>query len=61
MACGSGKTLVALWATQDAQPNTVLVLVPSLTLLQQTLGEWSKHNAFVPGFRYLCVQTKLSA
>ncbi len=37
------------------QPKTVLVLVPSLTLLQQTLGEWSKHHTFTPGFRYLCV------
>ncbi len=55
MACGTGKTLVSLWATQDAQPKTVLVLVPSLTLLQQTLGEWSKHHTFTPGFRYLCV------
>ena len=55
MACGTGKTLVSLWATQDAQPKTVLVLVPSLTLLQQTLGEWIKHHTFTPGFRYLCV------
>ena len=55
MACGTGKTLVSLWATQYAQPKTVLVLLPSLTLLQQTLGEWSKHHAFTPGFRYLCV------
>ena len=55
MACGTGKTLVSLWATQDAQPKTVLVMVPSLTLLQQTLGEWSKHHTFTPGFRYLCV------
>ena len=55
MACGTGKTLVSLWATQAAQPKTVLVLLPSLTLLQQTLGEWSKHHTFTPGFRYLCV------
>jgi len=55
MACGSGKTLVSLWASQDAQPKTVLVLVPSLTLLEQTLREWSKHHTFSPGFRYLCV------
>ncbi|MBM4127789.1 MAG: hypothetical protein FJ247_10640 [Nitrospira sp.] len=55
MACGSGKTLVALWAAQELQPKTVLVLLPSLTLLQQTLGEWSKHHTFAPGFRYLCV------
>jgi len=55
MACGTGKTLVALWATQALKPKTVLVLVPSLTLLQQTLGEWAKHHTFTPGFRYLCV------
>jgi predicted helicase len=40
MACGSGKTLVALWAAEQETPKTVLVLVPSLTLLQQTLREW---------------------
>jgi len=55
MACGTGKTLVSLWATQDIQHRLVLVLVPSLTLLQQTLSEWTKHNTFTPGFRYLCV------
>ena len=41
MACGTGKTLVALWAVEQLKPKTVLVLVPSLTLLQQTLDEWS--------------------
>jgi predicted helicase len=44
MACGTGKTLVALWAAEQLKPKTVLVLVPSLTLLQQTLDEWSRHN-----------------
>jgi predicted helicase len=38
MACGTGKTLVALWAVEQLQPKTVLVLLPSLTLLQQTFG-----------------------
>src|SRR5262245_24725246 len=46
MACGTGKTLVALWATEALKPKTVLVLVPSLTLLQQTLDEWSRHNSW---------------
>ena len=32
MACGTGKTLVALWATEQESPNTVLVLVPSIPL-----------------------------
>ena len=34
MACGTGKTLVALWATEQQAPATVLVLVPSLVLLR---------------------------
>ena len=46
MACGTGKTLVALWAAEEMKPKTVLVLVPSLTLLQQTLDEWSRQNSW---------------
>ena len=55
MACGTGKTLVALWAVEQLKPRTVLVLVPSLTLLQQTLDEWSRHNSWGKDFTYLCV------
>src|SRR6516225_5646058 len=44
MACGTGKTLIGLWAAEALKPKTVLVLLPSLTLLQQTLDEWSRHN-----------------
>lgn len=55
MACGTGKTLVALWATEQAKPKTVLVLLPSLMLLQQTLREWSQHMSWGSRFSYLCV------
>jgi superfamily II DNA or RNA helicase len=55
MACGTGKTLVALWATEQAQPKTVLVLLPSLMLLKQTLREWSQHTSWGSKFSYLCV------
>ena len=55
MACGTGKTLIALWAAETLKPRTVLVLVPSLTLLQQTLDEWSRHNNWGRNFSYLCV------
>jgi superfamily II DNA or RNA helicase/predicted transport protein len=55
MACGTGKTLVALWAAEALKPRTVLVLVPSLTLMQQTLDEWSRHNSWGRDFTYLCV------
>ena len=50
MASGSGKTLVALWAAEALKPTTVLVLLPSLTLLQQTLDEWSRQNSWGRGF-----------
>jgi predicted helicase len=55
MACGTGKTLVALWAAEQETPKTVLVLVPSLTLLQQTLREWSEQTIWVSSFSYICV------
>jgi len=55
MACGTGKTLVGLWTAEALKPKRVLVLLPSLTLLQQTLDEWSRHNSWGTDFTYLCV------
>ena len=55
MPCGTGKTLVALWAAERLSAKTVLVLVPSLALLSQTLGEWSRHTSWGDRFEYLCV------
>ena len=55
MPCGTGKTLVQLWAAEQLSPGTVLVLVPSLALLSQTLGEWSRHTSWGDRFEYLCV------
>jgi superfamily II DNA or RNA helicase len=55
MACGTGKTLVALWAAEAQQPKTVLVLVPSLALLSQTLPDWCKQTSWGERFRYMCV------
>lgn len=55
MACGTGKTLVALWAAEQAEPKTVLVLVPSLMLLSQTLREWSEQTSWGSRFSYICV------
>jgi superfamily II DNA or RNA helicase len=55
MPCGTGKTLVQLWAAEQHGAQTVLVLVPSLALLSQTLAEWSRHTAWGDRFEYLCV------
>lgn len=41
MACGTGKTLVGLWVAERLQAERTLVLFPSLTLIAQTLREWS--------------------
>ncbi|MEU8708675.1 Helicase associated domain protein [Streptomyces sp. NPDC048565] len=40
MATGSGKTLVAVHASEELDANRVLVLVPSLDLLDQTARAW---------------------
>ena len=43
MACGTGKTLTALWVTERLKSDRTLVLVPSLSLLKDTLREWTAH------------------
>lgn len=43
MACGTGKTFTSLKLVEEQVPvgGTVLFLVPSIALLQQTLNEWT--------------------
>ena len=47
MACGTGKTLVGLWTAEALGAARTLVLLPSLSLLAQVLGEWTA-NASAP-------------
>jgi predicted helicase len=50
MACGTGKTLLALWLAEHRKAKRILVLVPSLALVRQTLHEWlRKQGGSVPG------------
>ncbi|MGN6641441.1 MAG: restriction endonuclease, partial [Verrucomicrobiota bacterium] len=45
MACGTGKTFTALKIAEKLAPNGhVLFLVPSLSLLSQTLREWTAES-----------------
>ena len=44
MACGTGKTLVSLWVAEDMRSARTLVLLPSLSLLAQTLREWTANR-----------------
>jgi predicted helicase len=55
MACGTGKTLVALWLAEQRNAKRILVLVPSLALVRQTLHEWLKETRWEsPRFIAVC-------
>jgi predicted helicase len=45
MACGTGKTLVGLWVAERLKSERTLVLLPSLSLLAQTIREWTANAA----------------
>ena len=54
MACGTGKSLVALWAAEQRGCRNLLVLVPSLALMRQLLHEWLRETSWEV-LAYLCV------
>jgi len=54
LPCGAGKTLAAMWIAEKTGSSRILVLVPSLSLLSQTLREWAINTSIRP-FRYLCL------
>lgn len=53
MACGTGKTYTTLWIKERLNSEQTLVLLPSLSLLSQTLKEWT--FAANQPFDVLCV------
>lgn len=61
MACGTGKTFTALRiAERMAGPGgRVLFLVPSISLLQQTLREWTNHSSIPLRSFAVCSDTKV--
>lgn len=54
MACGTGKSLVALWAAEQRDCKKLLVLVPSLALVRQLLHEWLRETSW-ERFTFMCV------
>ncbi len=40
MACGTGKSLAGYWIAEALKAKTILVVVPSLALIKQTLDSW---------------------
>jgi superfamily II DNA or RNA helicase len=52
MPCGTGKTLTSVWIAQRLQGELLLVLVPTLALLRQTVRTWQGE---LDGFQVLKV------
>jgi superfamily II DNA or RNA helicase len=56
MPCGTGKSLTAFWIANELKAKSILIAVPSLTLLQQTLKVWTREY-LIAGIKpnWLCV------
>lgn len=61
MACGTGKTFTSLKTAEAMLPNggTVLFLVPSISLLSQSLREWTAECAQPMRSFAVCSDTKI--
>ncbi len=56
MPCGTGKSLTAFWIANEIKAKSILIAVPSLALLQQTLKVWTREY-LIAGIKpdWLCV------
>ena len=56
MPCGTGKSVVALWAAEEnvGRGGTVLYLVPSIALMGQTMREWARHRTLPHTYLGIC-------
>ena len=58
MPCGTGKSLTAYWIAERLNAKTILIAVPSLALMRQTLHVWLR-ELYARGkgdrVRWLCV------
>src|SRR4029079_17188021 len=60
MACGTGKTLVALFIREKLAAQRTLVLMPSLQLVKQTIGEWTRNKKVDFEFLPVCSDETVS-
>src|SRR4051812_16414641 len=56
MPCGTGKSLTAFWIAEALEAKNILVAVPSLALIRQSLEDWTR-EFLARGHRpdWLCV------
>ena len=59
MPCGTGKSVVSMWAAEEnVRPGgTVLYLVPSIALMGQTMREWARHRTVGHTYLGICSDT----
>ncbi|MBF6989408.1 DEAD/DEAH box helicase [Cupriavidus sp. IK-TO18] len=55
MACGTGKTLTALWIAEALKARLTVVFLPSISLVEQFALSWRENVADSSGFDALCV------
>jgi superfamily II DNA or RNA helicase len=60
MACGTGKTLTALFIREKMAAQRTLVLMPSLQLMKQTIGEWTRNKTADFNFLPVCSDETVS-
>ena len=53
LPCGTGKTLISLWLKEQMKFEKVLVFLPTLALLNQTMTAW--HNQKTDDYQTMCV------
>ena len=56
LPCGTGKSLVALWAAERevGAGGAVLYLVPSIALMGQTMSAWARHRTIPQRYLGVC-------
>jgi superfamily II DNA or RNA helicase len=57
MPCGTGKSLTAFWIAQALEATTILVAVPSLALIRQSVADWTREflaNGQIPNWLCVC-------
>lgn len=42
--CGTGKSLIGYWIAEALEAKTIIVALPSLYLVRQTLADWTKES-----------------
>jgi predicted helicase len=57
MPCGTGKSLTAYWIAEALKAKTILVAVPSLALVRQSLADWTREflaHSVLPDWLCVC-------